>query len=248
MPDRAAGVVIALLFAVVMIIMYTASRQSPDEPVTSVESRNAQPRVEPRIVRWEIGAGDAETVADVARQMPPGQILRCSLVDLPDAQRRCEVLDGDTVLARFYVYDPSAPVPRARVRERTPVVGRPAAGPRTSGTTAGAAEQREPEPAEPLVLIAQTGTIGEYGFSTVEGQVRNVSGGPMENVMVVVTWLTDDGQFITSDEALISYNPILNGQTSPFEVITQTNPAMKRFRVEFKELFGRPIPFRRDAE
>ena len=98
------------------------------------------------------------------------------------------------------------------------------------------------------MLIAQTGTIGEYGFSSVEGQVRNVSGESLENVMAVVTWLTDDGQFITSEEALISYNPILDGQTSPFEVMVQTNPAMKRFRVEFKELFGRPIPFRRDTE
>ena len=56
--------------------------------------------------------------------------------------------------------------------------------------------------------------------------------------VLVVLWFTDDDTFITSDEALISYNPILPEQTSPFEVMTQTNPAMSRFLVEFKTLLG----------
>ena len=56
--------------------------------------------------------------------------------------------------------------------------------------------------------------------------------------MAVVTWLTDEDQFVTTDEALINFNPVLPGQTSPFEVMSQTNPAMSRFRVEFKTLFG----------
>ena len=95
-----------------------------------------------------------------------------------------------------------------------------------------------PAPASPLTLLSLRGSDTGAGFHTVEGQVRNTTDANLENVTAVVSWFTDDDTFITSDEALISYNPILPEQTSPFEVMTQTNPAMSRFRVEFKTLFG----------
>lgn len=82
----------------------------------------------------------------------------------------------------------------------------------------------------------------------MEGRVTNISDAALRNVTAVVTWYTEDGQFVTSDDALIEYNPILAGQTSPFEVMSGTNPAMKRFRVEFKELFGGTIRTRRRAD
>ena len=95
-----------------------------------------------------------------------------------------------------------------------------------------------PAPAAPLALLSLTGSDTGVGFHTVEGQVRNTSAANMENVMAVVSWFTAEDTFVTSDEALIAYNPILPEQTSPFEVMTQTNPAMSSFRVEFKTLFG----------
>ena len=42
-----------------------------------------------------------------------------------------------------------------------------------------------------LELLNYQGTVGEYGYATVEGQVKNISGQRMENVMAVVTWFTD---------------------------------------------------------
>ena len=107
------------------------------------------------------------------------------------------------------------------------------------------APEPPPQPAAQLELLDYTGTTGEYGYSTVEGQVKNISGSSMENVMAVVSWYTADDTFVTSDETLIAYNPILSDQVSPFEVLTQTNPAMTRFRVEFKTLFGGTIRTRR---
>ena len=95
-----------------------------------------------------------------------------------------------------------------------------------------------PAPAAPLTLLSLSGSDTGFGFHKAEGQVRNTTGANLENVMAVVSWFTDDGTFITSDEALISYNPILPEQTSPFEVMTQTNPVMSRFQVEFKTLSG----------
>ena len=47
--------------------------------------------------------------------------------------------------------------------------------------------------------------------------------------------------WITSEECLIDFNPILAGQTSPFSCLVTSNPAMSRFSVQFKELFGGTI-------
>ena len=73
------------------------------------------------------------------------------------------------------------------------------------------------------------------------GIIKNISGQSLKNVTAVVSFYTKDGTFITSDEALIDYNPILSGQTSPFKVLETWNPAMSRASVEFKFLMGGTI-------
>ena len=107
----------------------------------------------------------------------------------------------------------------------------------SSARPAPAARPPAPQPNE-VALLSMRGGDGGYGFHTVEGQVQNLTDSNLENVMAVVTWYTDDDQFITSDETLIEYNPILPDQTSPFEVMSRSNPAMSRYRVEFKTMFG----------
>jgi len=98
-----------------------------------------------------------------------------------------------------------------------------------------------PPPAAPsaqLKLLASRGEIGEYGYNTVEGQVQNITEASMKNIEAVVTWHDSNGNFISSDTALIEYDPLLPGQTSPFEVLARANPAMKKYSVEFKSFFG----------
>jgi len=56
----------------------------------------------------------------------------------------------------------------------------------------------------------------------------------------VATFYDANGGFITTSDALIDYNPILPGQTSPFKVMKTENPAMKKASVEFKYLMGAP--------
>ncbi|MBI2865706.1 MAG: hypothetical protein HYX94_14250 [Chloroflexi bacterium] len=90
-------------------------------------------------------------------------------------------------------------------------------------------------------LLASSG-LKSYGFVTVEGQVKNVRGASLRNVESLVQWYTNSGQFVKSDSALIEYNPILAGQTSPFTVISTDNPAMTKYSVSFKELIGGQIP------
>ena len=57
----------------------------------------------------------------------------------------------------------------------------------------------------------------------------------------MITYYDKNRNFITSDSALIEYNPILLGQISPFKITTQQNPRMNKASLEFKTLFGKPI-------
>ena len=60
----------------------------------------------------------------------------------------------------------------------------------------------------------------------------------LQNVTAVASWFDKDGNFIKSADALIDFNPILPGQTSPYKTITSSNFAMARFTIEFKTLMG----------
>lgn len=95
-----------------------------------------------------------------------------------------------------------------------------------------------PRGGEPVLEVLSKRGYGEYGYMHVEGQVKNLSGRSMENLTAVVTWYAENGTFITSDSALVEFNPLLPGQTSPFKTLTRRNPEMSRFTVEFKRLGG----------
>jgi hypothetical protein len=79
-------------------------------------------------------------------------------------------------------------------------------------------------------------------FFEITGQVKNISNKSLTNVMVVATMYDKNETFITSGEALISYNPLLVGQTSPFKKMVRRNPAMEKAAVTFKYLMGGTIP------
>jgi len=71
---------------------------------------------------------------------------------------------------------------------------------------------------------------------------RNISGEKMENVMAVGEFYDENDNFIKSAEALIEYNPILPGQSSPFSVLTTDNPVIKNGKIVFKAFWGGTIP------
>lgn len=77
---------------------------------------------------------------------------------------------------------------------------------------------------------------------TVEGEVVNRTDDSLRYVAAVITWRDGAGKFITSDKALIEYNPILPGQASPFKVISTLNPEMSTFDIAFRTLNGPDIP------
>lgn len=105
-------------------------------------------------------------------------------------------------------------------------------------------ESGAPQGKEKLELISYK-CSSEYGYFKVTGQVKNISDKPMENVVAVGSHYTADGTFVKADEAIIKYNPILAGQTSPFETISTGNPEIEKCQIEFKEFFGGTISTKR---
>ena len=104
--------------------------------------------------------------------------------------------------------------------------------------------QAEPAPKAATALLELQSMNGtrQYNFITVTGEVKNISDKPMEAVQAVVSFYTEDGTFVKESSAIIEYNPILAGQTSPFKAIGTDNPAIKTWKVTFKKLFGGTIP------
>lgn len=98
--------------------------------------------------------------------------------------------------------------------------------------------------AAPLLELQNYTWSEEYGYAILEGSVKNISGAPLRNVLAVGNFYDASGELITSDDALIEYNPILPGQTSPFKVMARYNPAMKKAGIDFKELLGGTIEWR----
>ena len=80
-------------------------------------------------------------------------------------------------------------------------------------------------------------------YSKLEGQVTNRSSQPLRRVQVVVNYYATGKTFVTSDSALIEYDPLLPGQTSPFSVLTRYNPAIVGCDIDFKVSGGGTISY-----
>ncbi len=94
------------------------------------------------------------------------------------------------------------------------------------------------ESEKPLLELLSFHCSSGYGFFEITGEVKNVSDHSLKDVMAEGTARTATGEFVNSSEALLTYNPILPGQTSPFKVIMTNNPEMEKCAVGFKYLFG----------
>jgi hypothetical protein len=96
----------------------------------------------------------------------------------------------------------------------------------------------------PQLEVTNWSWYHEYSYAIVEGEVRNISGKSMDNVKVVARFYGPGASFISSDDALIDYRPLLAGQSSPFKVMATRNPAMKSANVDFREFTGAAIRWR----
>lgn len=99
----------------------------------------------------------------------------------------------------------------------------------------------QPEVHSPKLLLLDWSFRIEHGYAIVEGEVKNISSESLKNVEVVARFYSSSKQFITSDSALIEYNPIMPGQTSTFRAMKSYNPEMESASVDFKQLMGGAI-------
>lgn len=113
----------------------------------------------------------------------------------------------------------------------------------STSPTSGVAELRqEREGGEQLELLSSTSSTSPGGgYLVVEGEVKNLSSQPLRSVAVLVTWHTADGTLVTSDDALIEFNPIMPQQTSPYKTMTTLNPLAKSYKISFKHMRGGSI-------
>ena len=95
----------------------------------------------------------------------------------------------------------------------------------------------------PLLEVLSWNCSKEHGYAVVTGEVKNISGISLRNVMAVATHRTKDGTFVKVSDAYLEYNPILSKQTSPFKVITTDNPAIKSCTVSFKTSGGKELSY-----
>lgn len=78
----------------------------------------------------------------------------------------------------------------------------------------------------------------ESAFQICEGEIRNISGERLENVMVEVRFQDRAGRFIKSEDAMVEYQPLMPDQTSPFKVAASNNPLIRHYTISFKQMFG----------
>jgi len=113
-----------------------------------------------------------------------------------------------------------------------------------TATTVGPTHTPGP-PQYELALISMLGSQSD-GTLMIEGQVKNISGSPLDNVLAVLTVYDANDGIIASDEAPIDHTSILPGQTSPFAVSVPYDPAMDWFDIEFEDPSGGEVPTRDD--
>jgi hypothetical protein len=78
----------------------------------------------------------------------------------------------------------------------------------------------------------------EDGFPEIDGVVTNLTDHPIDNIVAVGGFYDGAGGFIKSDQAMIAYQPLMPGQTSPYKVITIGNPEIRRCTIAFKTFWG----------
>jgi hypothetical protein len=72
------------------------------------------------------------------------------------------------------------------------------------------------------------------GFE-IAGEVKNTSGSSFNYLQPTVTMRAADGRFVTYWSGFTDYNPLLPGQTSPFSISVNLNPAIKKADLSFTE-------------
>ena len=122
----------------------------------------------------------------------------------------------------------------------------------TSETTQPAEQPSQPQnitapqdqsPPPQIEILALTCSFTPVG-PEVQGQVKNVSDQPLSYVIMSSAFHDDKGTFVsTEDNVQAQFDPILPGQTSPFDGYGGNNPAIATVQITPAIIDGPSIPF-----
>jgi hypothetical protein len=95
-----------------------------------------------------------------------------------------------------------------------------------------------------LVVSSWTCKIPTYPNSIkIAGEVKNTSQSAVDRLEVMGSARTGDGTFASAEDGRVEYRPLLPGQTSPFWVLIDYNPAIRSAALSFKDSEGSVIAF-----
>lgn len=104
-----------------------------------------------------------------------------------------------------------------------------------------AEKPRSAAPPEPELKIKSWRCDIEENYTYVRGEVKNLTDQKIEHVLAVATYKNKAGELVKSDDALVEFDPLMPGQTSPFEVITRNNPEITNCELNFATMRGRQL-------
>lgn len=101
-----------------------------------------------------------------------------------------------------------------------------------------AAAESQPKPAKYDLRLRSWHCTTENGYHQIDGEIQNISDRPIDQVTIYATFKGNNDEVIKTASALIDYQPIMPGQTSPFKVLTTANPLVRRCFISVGTLFG----------
>ena len=78
----------------------------------------------------------------------------------------------------------------------------------------------------------------ESDYDIVSGEITNIGGDKLDDVEAVTTFYDSNGGVVTTADAVIDFNPLMPGQTSPYKTMNPDNPLIKTEKTEFHTMNG----------
>ncbi len=83
----------------------------------------------------------------------------------------------------------------------------------------------------------------ESDFDVVTGEITNVGQEKIANLEATTTFYDNNGSVVKTADAMVDFNPLMPGQTSPYKTMEIDNPLIKTEKTEFHSMGGPLIPY-----
>lgn len=123
----------------------------------------------------------------------------------------------------------------------------PSETPASEDKTGGDDSSPSPAPDEPPLSKGSEHFGRESDYDIVTGEITNVGSDRLDNVEAVTTFYDSAGNVVKTEDAIIDFNPLMPGQTSPYKTMGTDNPLIKTEKTEFHTMGGPMIAYSESA-